>query len=204
MGEASGYMGSKGGDSVNVLLTMTDDSGRTERACTDLFRSEEGATRGVVVVTVEQSVEDWLATHQDADGLPAELVVVSVGEGARSTAAAQTGSPTAPSPDRLAGEPVIDFVPAGDLSALGTTINTYLTESPNPGTAEPTRTVLCFDSISALVDASDVQTIFRFLHILTSLVRTHGATAHYHLDPSQLDPVTVSTLSVLFDAELER
>lgn len=201
MGEVSGYLESKEFDSANVLL-RTDDSGRTERACTDIFRSA-GATRGVVVA-VEWSVEDWLAALQDRDGLPDELVVVSVGEGARTTATAQPGSPIRPAPDRPAGEPVVDFVPAGDLATLGQTINRHLTAASDPAMGEPPRTVLCLDSIAALVEASDVRTVFRFLHILTSLVSTQGATAHYHLDPGQLDSETVATLSVLFDSTLER
>lgn len=65
------------------------------------------------------------------------------------------------------------------------------------------RTVVCFDSLTTLLQYVDVKTLFRFLNLLTQRVRSVDARAHYHLDPDVHDGRTVSTLSQLVDAVVE-
>lgn len=202
MREAPSYTESMGADSANTLLYPPENSDRGGRSFTDLIQSQAGSIQALVV-TAEQSVEDWLATHQGAGELVEELVVVSVGDGVRSTAAAQPGTTTTPTPDPLPGEPVIEFVPdTENLSELGVTINAHLSETPTYG-SEQTQTVLYLDSVSALLEASDTETVFRFLHVLTRVVEARGAIAYYRLGSSHVDSATISTLSVLFDSHLE-
>lgn len=50
-----------------------------------------------------------------------------------------------------------------------------------------------------MLEFADTETVFRFLHTLTSLVTAQDATAYYQLNPSQIDAQTTATLSVLFD-----
>lgn len=202
MREASSCTGSMGVDSPNTLLYPPIDSDRGGPSFTELIQTQAGSVRALVV-TVEQSVEDWLATHQDVLEVVQELVLVSVGDGARSAAAANPRTATAPTPGPLPGEPVIEFVPdTENLSELGVSINAHLSETPNDE-SEQTQTVLYLNSVSALLEVSDTETVFRFLHILTRLVEARGATAYYQLDSSQIDSATISTLSVLFGSDLE-
>lgn len=202
MREAASYTESLGADSANTLLNPPDASDRDGYSLTELIQPHSGAVKALVV-TVEQSVEDWLASNQDVSELAEELVIVSVGDGVRSTAATHSGPTQAPTPDPRRGEPVIEFVPdASDFSQLGQTINAHLSETPRNMT-EPTRTIFYLDSISALLEAADTETVFRFLHTLTSLVNARGATAYYQLDSSQVDPETVSIILPLFDSEIE-
>lgn len=193
------YVERNGGDSGNILLHPPDASDHESRPVLDVVRDTTAPLR-VLVVTVEHSIEEWLSTHQDIGDWVDELVILGVGDGARSTATAQpSATTTTPAPAPVPGEPVFEFITdAGDLSTLGQTINAHLQTREHA--TDDTQTILYVDSISALLESADTETVFRFLHTLTSLVTAQGATAYYQLNPSQIDAQTTATLSVLFDS----
>jgi hypothetical protein len=56
-------------------------------------------------------------------------------------------------------------------------------------------------SISTLLMYSDVQTVFRFLHVFTSRIQSAGLFGVFTLDPGMHDPQTVNTVRAIFDAE---
>ena len=152
MREATSYPESKGADSANTLLDPPTESDRDGHSLTDLIQPHSDAVQALVI-TVEQSVEDWLASNQDIRELVEELVVVSVGDGVRSTAATHPGPTTTPTPDSQVGGPRIELVSdAGNLAELGQTINAYLSEAPDSA-SDQSQTVLYLDSISALLEA---------------------------------------------------
>ena len=96
------------------------------------------------------------------------------------------------------GRPTIDGVAdSTDLTALGRTIHQLLQEAPSAGGG----LILCLDSLAAPVEAGSVRRAFRFLHILTRVVDSCGATAYYHADTA-LATEDLESLRVLFDAEL--
>lgn len=160
--------------------------------CTTLF--EGTPSPRAVIVSYEQSVEDWLSSSQRS--ALESVAFVSVGETVRSTAATTPTETAIPAgPDRRVrfdgiGDPT-------DLTALGLTIQAQLKAYDESGEGE---IVVCFDSLSALVDAVPLQQAFRFLHILTNLTRAYDATAHYHYD-DRLPTEDLETLRPLFDAE---
>lgn len=183
----SGWAGLE--NASNILVRPTDQLERAAicRAFYDQFESPQS-----VVVSYDQSIEDWLATHQHTQ--LESVAFVSVGEPVRSAmAATPTESPTLPTEPRLdgVGDPT-------DLTALGMAIHSYLREFTTSGH----EIVLCFDSLSALVEAVPLQRAFHFLHILTNLTRALGVTAHYHYDPT-LAAQDLDTLRGLFDTELD-
>lgn len=62
---------------------------------------------------------------------------------------------------------------------------------------------LYMDSISTLLMYSELQTVFRFLHVLTGRVRSIGGVGLYTMDPDMHDERDYSTLVQLFDSTVE-
>jgi hypothetical protein len=56
-------------------------------------------------------------------------------------------------------------------------------------------------SVSTLLMYSDVQTVFRFLHVFTSRIRSAGLFGVFALDPGMHDGQTVNTVRAIFNAE---
>jgi hypothetical protein len=48
---------------------------------------------------------------------------------------------------------------------------------------------------------SEVQTVFRFLHVFTSRIQSAGLFGVFALDPGMHDAQTVNTIRAIFDAE---
>lgn len=181
------------GDARNILV-RPDDRIAQETVCTALFEAVESPR--AVVVSYEQSIEDWLSGHQTTDLESAAFV--SVGETVRSTAA--TTPAESPMPAGPGGDPILEGVAdATDLTTLGLTIQSHLQEFHEAGTGE---VMVCFESVSALVEEVSLQRAFRFLHILTSIITAYGVRAHFHYGPS-LSAQDLEILRVLFDAELD-
>lgn len=104
--------------------------------------------------------------------------VIHVGRICRGTSSAPSGSP-------LRVESVGDPT---DLDTLGTMIADIL--------AEQESTMLCFDSITELLEHVELEEAFRFFHLLTTEVKSASAVAHYHMDGD--DEQTWRTLEPLF------
>lgn len=173
--------------SSNVLITGTP--AELQRTCADRIHATDPDSNAIVV-TYGKSAEEWLSDVQPAT----ETTIISVGEATRSTATATPASTDVPPSPR--GEPCIDGVgDPTDLTTLGLTIRDHL--QPYAET-ENEETILCFDSINALLEAVPVSRAFRFLHILTVLVTRYDATAYYHLHPG-LNQADLDTVRILFD-----
>jgi KaiC/GvpD/RAD55 family RecA-like ATPase len=59
------------------------------------------------------------------------------------------------------------------------------------------------DSISTLLMYTDVQTVFRFMHVTTGRVSSADGLGVYVIDPSSHDDQTVQTLNQLFDGRVD-
>jgi len=81
-----------------------------------------------------------------------------------------------------------------DLRRLGTEITSQLRQA----SAEPV--VLCFDSLTDVLQFESQERIHRFLNVLTARVDETGAYAHYHIDSDGHTDRTFETLSPVFDA----
>ncbi len=92
----------------------------------------------------------------------------------------------------------VTTVPNSDLTAIASSIHEYLTEWDD--SAVP---LLWFDSITALIESTSLETSFRFLSHLTKQVQSTGSIAYYRLDPTAHDRKAVSSLTPLFDFVLE-
>jgi hypothetical protein len=142
-----------------------------------------------LAVSYTRSPDEWLENWRSSVGpLPGQCTVVGMGETTRS-AAASGGASVGP----MADVTVIGENPE-DLTGLGITLGERLDR----------RTMLSFDSLTALLQYVDADLAFRFLHSLTGQVAGAGASAHYLLDPEAHDQRTVATLTELFDAVADR
>jgi hypothetical protein len=56
-------------------------------------------------------------------------------------------------------------------------------------------------SVSTLLMYSELQTVFRFLHVFTSRIQSAGLFGVFALDPGMHDDQTVNTIRAIFDAE---
>ncbi|WP_226012143.1 DUF7504 family protein [Halomicrobium salinisoli] len=174
-------------DATNVLVVASALDDADEHLCRDVLLADGSAPDRVLGVTIATSPEAKLSTWQNHLGTDPTYDFVSVDGAARSAAspAADVPGPDGPTVDRVDGVTPLDV--------LGTTVADHV----EAGTA------VCFDSITDLLEYVDEQTAFRFLHVLTSRVRTGGATAHFHIDGGAHDTETIALLSRLFDVVVE-
>lgn len=59
--------------------------------------------------------------------------------------------------------------------------------------------LVCFDSVTELLQYVDTEQAFKFLHVVTDQFTESGAIAHFHMDPHAHDEETINTLRTLFD-----
>ena len=179
-----------GASNVLVLGPLTGAHG--DRNCVELLEGAGHGPRNLLFVTSTRTVaERWTTWRQYADGRPANLCVLSVGERTRG-AAGSSVTTTRGGPETIRTETVSD---ASDLTRLGIAINRLLKEW------EPNRypTSVCLHSLTELLQYTDPQRLFRFIHILQGRLDSLDAVAHYHLYPDAHDDRTVAVFRTLFD-----
>lgn len=182
------------GESVLLCAPSMDHS--EDELCTHFLQVADRQQLHFLGVLLDESPDDALSRWREhAGGLPGQVALVTAGDQMRSAAAASGGEMVSFGPNVKAtsvSEP-------GDLTGLGIKISEVLQQWQNDGN----RTVACFHSLTALLQYADVQTVYKFLHVLTGRFATAGVTAHFHLDPAAHDDQTINTLKSLFDAVAE-
>lgn len=176
-----------------VLAAAFDNCGRD--TCAEMLGATVPDETDVLFVTITGSVDTCLDHWRSRVGPtpPANVGIVTVDESTRSASASTTSTHTA------ANGRVRSVSSPGDLTGLGIAASEYLSEWQGNGND----TVVCFDSLTPLLQYADTQRVFQFLHVLTRRVESAGATAHFHMDPTAHDDQTVRTIGSLFDEVLE-
>ncbi len=64
-------------------------------------------------------------------------------------------------------------------------------------------TRLCINSLSTILMYSNLQTVFRFLHVFTGRVKAANALGVYVIEDGMHDDKTIVTLKQLFDGMIE-
>lgn len=174
-------------------------SDERREACFDHLSPEDPARTTIFAVSLTQSPDTWLRRFRDGvDAVPSRLGLVVAGVSARSASA--TGGSTSWEFPPTESVSVASVEDPGDLTALGIKINTFLEQWERAGEPDDDRRlVLCFESVTVLLQYADLERVFRFLHVLIGRLRESGVEAHFHLDPTTQDEHTVATLSSLFD-----
>lgn len=128
-----------------------------------------------------QTLERWQRTREE---LPASVTVIQVSD--------------VPLSENLEfdGQPVrTTRIAPTDLTGLGMALSDLFTgidqKERNP--------VVCFDLLTVLLHFNNEESVFRFLHTVTTWMEKVSATAAFYLNPSAHDSQTVNTLYPLFD-----
>jgi KaiC/GvpD/RAD55 family RecA-like ATPase len=87
-----------------------------------------------------------------------------------------------------------------DLTGIGMELTDLYEGFVNQGAR---RVRVGIDSISTLLMYTDVQTVFRFMHVTTGRVSSADGLGVYVIDPSSHDDQTVQTLNQLFDGRID-
>lgn len=82
-----------------------------------------------------------------------------------------------------------------DLTGLGIQV----TEAVQEVAARDRVPALCVDGLGPVASDVDGTSLYRFLHVLTTRVRSAGVHAHYHLADHTLDDQTLARVTPLFD-----
>jgi hypothetical protein len=177
-----------------VLLLAPLDSTHDATACNELLSALPSSPTHVLGVTFDSPSEEQLDTWEFDGDSTAQISIITVGDFTRS--AASRGSE-----DRRPIDPVrVDTVAdPDDLTTLGRRVSDQFSEW-DLADEQP---VVCFRSLTALLETTDLERVFRFLHIQIGRLSSAGANAHFHLDPRAHDDQTVDTIRPLFDTVLD-
>jgi hypothetical protein len=172
---------------TNVLVLAGALSDAKGDHCLDLLDTGPPDTLDVLRISYSKGVDELVDEYRDAHGqLPARTGIVRVGNQASLTGA----DPDAADTDGVA----VTTANPNDVTGLGMRLNNYL------GDHDPeTQLVVCFDSLTQMLQFADVQSVFKFVHMFTGQLREVDAIAHFHMDPDAHDPQTISRLKPAFD-----
>jgi len=171
---------------TNVLALAPSLSQAKQDQCHELLDCGSPEDLDVLRITYSDMprdlVDEWQTQYET---LPSRLGIVNVGD--------QAGVTDDSSAD-LPPSVVVTTANPNDITGLGMRLNNYLND------LDPDRQlVVCFDSLTGLLQFTDVQASFKFLHMFTGQLRDADAIAHFHLDPNALDDQTVNRLKPVFD-----
>lgn len=183
-------------DGANVLLLNGTEPAAERQSCVDLLSLVDPGRSNLLAITYHNSPDEWLHRWVETIGeRPDDIAVICVGETTRSSAS-ETLQPT---PVRFDPEFPIVSIPTTDLTELGIAISRFLTEWE----ANSNQTVVCFDSITALLQWSEMEPAFRFLHVLNARLSAASALAHFHCNRGVHPETTIGILRPLFDEVIE-
>lgn len=166
-----------------------------DQVCGSFLRHAPLGERNVLFVSLTRPAEDRLRVLREQAG--ERPPAVSVVSGTDQFEAATTETTTA---DEDGNRVTVDTIDdPSDLPKLGITISRAVKEWDDAGVG----TVVCFHSLTALLQYADRQRVFRFLHVLQDRLEAVDAVTHYHMDAAAHDRQTLATLRPLFDAVVE-
>ncbi len=174
-------------DRYNILVLAPSLGGRGTEACSHLLTRSPPDRTSVLAVTYTESPQEFAGRWtESAGGPPTRGGIVSAGES-----------------DATVDDPNWAVRPVetpSDLTGVGIKLSELLSGMADTGDGESV--VVCFNSVTTLLQYADLERAFRFLHVVTR-VKTAGGVGHYHVDPGAHDQQTLATLKGLFDAVVE-
>lgn len=183
-------------EGCNVLVV--NDPNGTDAACERLLGGSDLDRRHVFVPTTT-SVSHVLDRHEPRRTDPAYFGVVDASTATRNAVQAMPGPGQAAEID--AGSAWYSRVEdLGDADALYRRIDEHLTRVSEDAET-PSEVRLCIDSLDPFFDAMPEETLFQFLHAVTSRVRRERGLGHCHI-AAGVDPDAVATIEPLFDATI--
>jgi hypothetical protein len=170
---------------TNVLVMAPSLSSEKDQTCLELQGAGSPAELDVLRITYSAAPGELVAQWRDHHGeLPARMGIIIVGD-----QPGQHGSDV-DLPDSV----FVATANPNDITGLGMRLNNYL----NDGNSDA-QLVVCFDSVTEMLQFAEMQPVFKFLHMFVGQVRDADGIGHFHLDPGAHDDQTVSRLKPLFD-----
>ena len=191
-------MGTKASEGSSTLFLDAEPGDDGPEACHQQFETDCEHTE-LLAVTMTRSPSEWTDAYQKYVGpVPDELSIVAVGETTRSASAG-----TSPKGLLKRHRPTVTAIEEpGDLTGLAMRMDDRF-EEWRQSAAEDTHRAVCFGSLTTLLQFVDLETAFRFLHVMTRQVAQVGAVAHFHIAPDAHDEQTLATIKSLFDFVVE-
>lgn len=170
---------------------MTDTPTTVEaQQCTRVTPSPEAPA--VVVVALAGSPVRWLDSWETIPDTDAERATFVVDD----TASWDAADPRDRLDDAAASDTdvrVRTVASPANLTDVGVTLTEVLERQP----ADPT--LVCFQSLTVLLQYSPLDEVYQFLDTLDTHVERTDATAHFHLHDDAHDEKAVATLRPVFD-----
>ncbi|MXV61058.1 recombinase RecA [Natronorubrum sp. JWXQ-INN-674] len=175
---------------TNLLITGPPLTGKRQIAF-DILASGAQQGNGSIVVTTKDGADKVLKTFSDSvdPHIEANIGVVDC-------VTKQSGIGAVDEDPRIkyASSPV-------DMTGIGIKLSEFLQEFYETRGLTENRVLL--HSISTLLMYSNLQTVFRFLHVFTGRIQSADAMGVYVIDSTGHDDQTMNTLKQLFDAVIE-
>ncbi|WP_049979977.1 RAD55 family ATPase [Halolamina rubra] len=173
---------------TNILLTGPPLAGKRAR-CLDILAAGTERGEGSIIVTTKDSADRMLEQFAERTGYESRPVAVV------DCVTKQQGDEV-PERDRVkyASSPV-------DMTGIGIQLSEFLQAFYKDRNIERNRVML--HSLTTLLMYSDLQTVFRFLHVFTGRVQSVDGLGLYCIDETAHDQQTLNTLKQLFDGVVE-
>ncbi|GAA0679278.1 RAD55 family ATPase [Natronoarchaeum mannanilyticum] len=175
---------------TNLLITGPPMAGK-RRLALDILANGTAQGEGAIAVTTKDGGDKILDEYEKrVDGIEGKPV------GIVDCVTKQRGvSNVEDSPQlKYASSPV-------DMTGIGIKLSEFLQEFYERRGLTKNRVLL--HSVSTLLMYSDLQTVFRFLHVFTGRVQSADALGLYVIDSTAHDDQTMNTLKQLFDGVIE-
>jgi KaiC/GvpD/RAD55 family RecA-like ATPase len=174
---------------TNVLITGPPMTGK-RRVALDVLAEGAAAGEGSIIVSTKDGAEKILSEFGErVSGDDVHVGVVDC-------VSKQQGVSNLTDDRRVkyASSPV-------DMTKIGVNLSEFIEEFHETRGIENNRILL--HSVSTILMYSDLQTVFRFLHVFTGRVQSAEALGMYVIDSTAHDDQTMNTLKQLFDAVVE-
>jgi len=173
------------GSGTNLLVSGPPLTGKRSLAL-DLLSEGTRRGEGAIVVTTKDSAERVL--DQYADRVAHETEPIAVVDCV--TRQQGVGDATETELVKYASSPV-------DMTGIGIKLSEILQAFTADRGLDRNRIMI--HSLSTLLMYSDLQTVFRFLHVFTGRIQSVGALGLFAIDSTAHDEQTMNTLKQLFD-----
>lgn len=175
---------------VSNALFMAPSLGSHRRSvCLDQLSQTPPSQTNVLSITFTATPQEWVRNWTEHVGIsPVRGGIVSIGQADTDIDDPTWAAKTVETPS--------------DLTGIGIELSELLSGMAT-ASGEDEQIMVCFDSITSLLQYADLQRAFRFLHVVTGRVKTVDGLGHYHVDPEAHDQQTLATLKGLFDAVVE-
>jgi KaiC/GvpD/RAD55 family RecA-like ATPase len=174
---------------VNILISGPPLSGKRKLAMEALAHGANDGEGAVVITTRDSSdrvLSDLRALLDDPDSANIGVVDCVTKHQGRSASDNELV--------RYASSPL-------DMTGIGIEFSEFVEEFYTGRNVQRNRVVV--DSLSALLMYSDLQTVFRFMHVLTSRIEDADAIGFHVIESTAHDQESLNTLKQLFDGVVE-